>query len=260
MFKGKAIAILTMTAAAVCMATAATPPMSDERDPRGFAADLENCTELIGFGPVPLAAVAPLVPSGYTIVTFGPGTAGIVVRASGCQRITLDGSDSATVNVSQIGVAVVSPDGTGNINNYQLFYVTNDGRLAEALEHAGVPAQFDREIAYEFTADATGQSGEVYVAVSPPGAQAYFETGSVNVPPPNSGAPVIANWWFNGREGVAKITTSIASISYGTASLALHTSKSSLLGSMIGGNTDANFSFFNARGLFTSGHLDVSLQ
>lgn len=89
---------------------------------------------------------------------------------------------------------------------------------------------------------------------------AYFETGNWADPPPQSGAPVVANWWLNGPRGVVKMSASIGSISYGPAAITVHTSKLSLLGTLIGGNADSNFAFFDARGLFAEGQLDVVLK
>jgi hypothetical protein len=252
--------IASLVVIGLCLSMWVAVVKAEPGDHRGFTAELRNCTELIGFGPVPLATAAALVPSGYALVSIVPGTAGLVVRASSCTQFAVDGSAAKPVFVSQIGIATVPPDGTGNINNYQLLYLTNDDTLADALQSAGVLAQVDREFAYEFTPGANNQPGEVYVAVSPPGLRAYFETGGASDPPPNSGAPVVANGWFNGSKGVVKISTSIPSIAYGAATLALHASKVSLPGSLIGGNTDANFAFFNARGLFSAGHLDVAVK
>jgi len=71
---------------------------------------------------------------------------------------------------------------------------------------------------------------------------------------------VVANWWFQGSHGAIKMSTSIASIRYGAASFSLHTSKISVLGNLIGGNTDASFVFFNALGAFTGAHLAASVK
>jgi hypothetical protein len=221
-----------------------------------LAASLENCTELIGFGPVPLAAVQPLVPPRFQVVPIVPGNAGLVVRASSCSRVSLDGQGPEPVLVAQIGIAIASPDGTGDINNYSLLYVTNSKRLADALQDAGLPAQWDGAFAYEFTPNAAG-SGELYVAVSPAGGP-YFLTGNAS-PPPGPPSPVVANWWFAARESVVKMSTSIPGIAYGPSTAVLHTSKFTAIGNLIGGNTDAAFLFLNARGVFASGQLVVSI-
>jgi len=237
------IAILLMTAMPVLRA--------DD----GFTATLEDCTEMIGFGPVPMAIVRPLVPSNYTIVELGPGTAGLVVRAARCEQVRIGSSPAKPASVGQIGIAIIAPDGSGDINNYTLFYATSSVPLAEALRDAGLPAGLDSMLAVEFT---PSPSGEVYAAVAPPGVTAWFVSGSASEPPPGSGAPVTANWWFQTRRGNLKMATTIPAINYGAASFALHTSKQSSLGQIIGGNTDGNFIFFNARGVFSTGTMKVS--
>ena len=226
-------------------------------DGHGFTANLQNCTELIGLGPVSFAAARTLVPPSYALVPFN-GAAGLVVRAARCETVSFGSSAGRPAIVAQIGIAVIPPDGTGDINNYQLLYATNDAQLADALNEAGVPAVLDRELDYEFSPDASGH-GDVYAAVSPTTAQAaWFLTGTADLPPPG-GAPVVANWWFNGSHRSAKMSTAIPSISYGAASFSLHTSKASMVGNLIGGNTFSAFVFFNARGVFTAGGLTVTV-
>ena len=242
--------VLTLTFAAVSATLHAD-------NNHGFTATLKNCTELIGFGPVAYAPARALVPSAYTVVPIGP-SAGLVVRASRCDAISVDHSNEKPAIVAQVGVAVVPLDGTGDINNYTLLYSTNNERLWVGLLEAGLPAVLDPALAYEFTPDASGH-GEVYTAVSPIAQPSWFLTGAADPPPPG-GAPVVANWWFNGFRGTIKMATSIPSISYGAATFSLHTSKNSILGNLIGGNTDANFVLFNARGAFTTGTLAVTVK
>ena len=224
-------------------------------DDSGFTATLQGCTELIGLGPVPLSVVRPLVPSTFVIPEFGPGTAGLVVRVGQCQALSTSGTAARPVNVGQIGVAIVSPDGSGDINNYTLFYTTSDDRLARALQDAGLPAALDPVLAYEFTPNL---SGELYAAVAPFGAPAWFVSGSAADTPLGGPAPVTANWWFQTKRGTLKMATVIPSIQYVIAGFTLHTSKVSPLGQIIGGNTDSSFPFFNARGLFSTGVMSVS--
>ena len=223
----------------------------------GFTASLKNCTELIGFGPVPFAAARALVPASYILVPFD-GSAGLVIRASRCEAVGVDNSVEKAALVAQIGIAVISPDGTGDINNYTLSHATDHQQLAQALSQAGLPAVLDRALAYEFTPGSSG-NGEVYVSVSPAVQPAWFLTGLAG-PPPSGGFPVVANWWFNGLPGVLKMATPIGSIGYGSASFAPHTSKFSMLGSIIGGNTNTSFVFFNARGVFIAGSLVASIK
>ena len=71
---------------------------------------------------------------------------------------------------------------------------------------------------------------------------------------------MVANWWFNAKRRTVKMSTSIPLIDYGPASFSLHTSRASLLGQLIGGNTDSAFVFFNARGVFATGSLVVTVR
>ena len=79
--------------------------------------------------------------------------------------------------ISQIGINVVSPDGTGTINNYLLIYVTNNPALTEALGFFGVPAHYDPNITYEYTRNHVGNGGVLYGAVPDGGIPAYFLMG-----------------------------------------------------------------------------------
>ena len=100
----------------------------------------DDCTEFAGLGSLPAAQIQGLVPAGYSPASFGPGVAGMVARAARCEGISVGGSPAERGTVSQIGVNLVSPDGTGDINNYALLYVTRQppaGRAAAALRPAG---------------------------------------------------------------------------------------------------------------------------
>ena len=138
---------------------------------------------------------------------------------------------------SQVGINLVAPDGTGDINNYTVIYVTNNQALAEHFQTAGLPAVFDPELTYEYTPGPMETSGELYVAASGQGLPAYFLFGTENEPPPNSQQSFLANWWFTGHGGKMKQSTSFPVISFGTAAVTLYTSNTSPLGSLIGGNS-----------------------
>ena len=233
------------------------PALYADNGHSGFTAALRNCTELIGFGPAPFTLARALVPNSFSLVAFN-GSAGLVTRASRCESVAVDGSSPRPAIVVQVGIAVIPPDGSGDINNYTLLYATDHEQLAHFLNQAGLPAVLDRALVFQFTPDSSGH-GELYAAVSPGPHPAWFLTGEAD-PPPAGGAPVVANWWFDGTRGGLKMATAIPSISYGTANFSLHTSKLSVLGELIGGNTDASFVFFNARGAFGSGNFSVTVR
>ncbi len=73
---------------------------------------------------------------------------------------------------SQVGLEIVPPDNTGDINNYLLFYIGNHVELVLALNLAGAPAMYDPNLLYQFTYESTGKSGTLYVQADALGVRA----------------------------------------------------------------------------------------
>jgi hypothetical protein len=219
-----------------------------------------GCTEFAGWGPISLAEAQPLVPAGYVIAGAAMGQAAIVVRATSCQGVAIGQSAAQPTEISQIGINLVAPDGTGDINNYTVIYVTNNQALAEYFQAVGLPAVFDPNLTYEYTPGPVETSGELYVATAGRGLPAYFLFGTENDPPPNSQQSFLANWWFTGHGSKMKQSTSFPVISFGTAAVTLYTSNTSLLGNLIGGNTASNFSFLSVRGVYPAATMTVSFK
>jgi hypothetical protein len=185
--------------------------------------------------------------------------AAIVVRATNCASATVNNARGEPTIVSQIGIEIVPPDKTGDINNYTLLHVTNNADLTRAFRLSGLPAIFDSTIAYEFTYDSTRKAGEPYVEVEGPDLPAYFVTGKA-IDPTGAGADFKANWWYKRSAGVVKQAFDFPDIAFGAANVSLHTSRNSLLGMLIGGNTDADFHFLPLRGVYASAHLQVTVS
>jgi len=223
-----------------------------------FSVDFKDCSEFAGEGPVSLAAARPLVPAGFTINGADSGTANIVVRATSCRSVTVNGQDPQPTNLSQIGINLVPPDGTGDINNYTLVYVSNNPLLVANFIAAGLPAHFDPLLSYEYSAPANAD-GNLYVAVAAPGLQPYFIYGPETAPPPDSATDFLANWWYApGRNRKMRQQSNFPAISFGTSSVSLYTAADSALGKLIGGNTFSNYSVLALRGVYPSAHMDVT--
>jgi len=229
-------------------------------DTGSFTVQFTGCTEFAGWGPISLAEAQSLVPAGYVIAGAAMGQAAIVVRATSCEGVAVGQSEAQPTVISQIGINLVAPDGTGNINNYTVIYVTNNLVLAQYVRTVGLSAIFDPELTYEYTPDPTGTSGELYVAAAGQGLPAYFLFGTESDPPPNSQQTFLANWWFTGNAGKIKQSTSFPAISFGTAAVTLYTSKNSLLGNLIGGNTDSNFPILSVRGVYPTATMAVTIN
>jgi len=231
------------------------PSLMKAESGHGFHVDFFNCTEFAGVGPVDFARASALVPSVFTTLLVG-STGGIVVRATSCADVSVNGGHKTPTLISQVGVEIVPPDGTGDINNYTLIYVSDNLELVSAFRCAGVPALFDPTLAYQFTYDPTGTAGELYVEVESLGLPAYFLTGT-ETDPTAPGSDFKANWWYATSHEIVKQASDFPDIAFGTSSISLHTDRNSDLGKLIGGNTDSDYHFLPVRGVYPSAHMDV---
>src|SRR5215471_6945689 len=114
-----------------CLTLASIATQPARAQARGFSVDFTQCTEFVGVGPVDFARASSLVQPVFTTLPVG-SSAAIVVRATSCGSAQVNGGVSVRTIISQIGVEIVSPDGTGDINNYTLIYVTDNAQLALA--------------------------------------------------------------------------------------------------------------------------------
>ncbi len=223
-----------------------------------FSVDFTNCSEFAGEGPVSLAAATPLVPPGFTIAGAQNGTANIVIRATSCASATVDGRNPRPTTLSQIGINIVAPDGTGDINNYTLVYISNNPLLVAHFLVAGLPAQYDPELTYEFSAPSNA-NGKLYVAASAFDSARYFIYGPETAPPPNSATVFLANWWYAPHGELKMRQQSLfPAISFGTSGVTFYTASTSTLGKLIGGNAFSNFSVLALRGVYPSAHMEVT--
>jgi hypothetical protein len=221
-----------------------------------FPVDFTNCTEMASLTPVPVAAVRSLVPSSYALANEAAGTTFIVVRIANCQDTAVAGHATGAGTVAQVGVNLVSPDGTGDINNYTLWYYTTNARLFARLRAIGVSAaQFVPNISYNFVSTGAG-TGNLQIAV--PGCPSFTVGGPVVVPTA-AAVPFTANWWQDSRRGSVRMNTPIPAIQFSTATMTLHTSRSSELGEILGAST-ATFPIFDSYNTFPSAHMNVAYR
>ena len=249
--------LVRLSPAIFMMGLACTASAQAHRD---FSVDFANCSEFAGEGPVALAKAAPLVPSGYTINGAENGTANIVIRATSCAQVKVNGRDPQQTNLSQIGINIIAPDGTGDINNYTLVYVSNNPHLVESFIAAGLPARFDPRLSYEYSAP-SNENGNLYVAAGAWNLAPFFIYGPETAPPANSATVFLANWWY-APYGNLKMRqqTLFPAISFGTSSVTFYTAAKSELGKLIGGNTFSDFAVLALRGVYPSAHMEVTVS
>ena len=173
---------------------------------RSFTVHFASCAEFVGWGPVPLAKAQPLVPAGCEIAGAAMGQAAIVVRATSCQAVSIGQSPAQPTELSQIGINVVGPDGSGDINNYTVIYVTNNQALAEHFQAAGLLAVFDRQLTYEYTPDSSNASRQLYVTRPVMSCRPIFSSA---LRPTRRQIPNRASWRMRLHRSATEATTGV---------------------------------------------------
>jgi len=213
-----------------------------------------------GLGPRPhdqlvCLAVALADERRVHLVGEGQPVTPIVVRTSRCGGIAVDGQNSKPGSVVQIGVVIVPPDFSGDINNYTLWYYTSDAKLAHELQMLGVEAQHVPTIDYDY--ERSGASDPLFVAVPRPGSPRLWLDGTVIESTTLAGS-FEAIWWAKVNGGSVRMDTLVPNIFIGGADLTLTTASSGALGQLIGG-TSSGFPILQQFNTFASAHLGVSI-
>ena len=222
-----------------------TPPS----DSTSSAVEFSDCVESIGVGLVSTTDAEALVPAPFIVVGAGAPVTPLVVRTSDCGGIAVDGGPAKAGSIVQIGVVIVPPDFTGDINTYTLFYYTSDVKLAHLLEDNGVPAQHVGHLTYDLT------TGALHVRVPRPGTPTLSIDGTVGNPVP--AGSFVANWWSGDVGGAVKMSTNVPAIAIGEADLVLTTNPDGLLGQLIGGES-IGFPLIQQFNAFAGAHMDIT--
>jgi hypothetical protein len=198
---------------------------------------------------VPRASAAPFVPSHYTLAGDA-SNAVVVVRVTRCAGATVDGKETTETSVAHVGVSLVGPDTSADINNYTIFFATNDEKLANRLKRVGVDNEKIKEIGFKF-----GPSGSLKIDVVPKHDPAYQVIGTAVAP---TAAPTgfTASWWFDGDHGPVRMRTVFPAIQFGSSSTRLTTALGGELAALIGG-TSLTFPFLDSYNAFSFAHMEV---
>lgn len=215
-----------------------------------FGVDFGSCSEVAGIGFVPRANARPLVPTKYDL----QGTADsavLVARAVKCATVSVDGKATGPTTLIQIGIsltgaAVASP--TADINNYTLWYVTDNSQLFAKLNSAGANAENSQHISYSLS------SGVLDFSASP--ARAPSVAIHAPVIPSTVASTFKATWWADGNHGTIRMHTPFPVIRFGDAAMTLTTPAGSELARLIGG-TSLTFPLLHSYNTFDSAHMDV---
>ena len=250
----KSISCLSVTLFLFGAAIVGPSPAARADAGEAFEVEFTNCVESIGVGLIATAQAQALVPAEFHLVGEGQPVTPIVVRTSRCEGIAVDGHSPNAGAVVQIGVVIVPPDFSGDINNYTLWYYTSDAKLAHHLERLGVAAQHIPAIDYDY--EPSGSSNPLFVAVPRPGDPSLSLGGTVSGSTTPAGS-FEAIWWAKINGGKVRMDTLVPAIFIGGADLTLMTGASSALGQLIGGSS-SGFPLLQQFNTFSSAHMGVS--
>jgi hypothetical protein len=242
--------ILVATSSNARHASAKTAPALPDNS-INFAVEFQDCVESIGVTLVPTERVRLYVPAQFILAGEGQPVTPLVVRTTRCNGIGVDGGKPAQGEIVQIGAVLVPPDGTGDINNYTLWYYTSDEKLATKLRRVGVSAQHVPTIDYDLDLD----GNSLLVCVPKPGAPRFILSGTVQ-PSPNPAGSFLANWWQQVEAGNVKMSTNVPVINIGGADLTLTTAPNSPLGQLIGGSV-TGFPILQQFNTFAAARMEV---
>jgi hypothetical protein len=199
-----------------------------------FVVSFDDCVESIGVTLAPTATVSGLVPADFIVAGIADPVTPLVVRTAHCRSASIGRDRSRDVSVVQVGAVIVPPDGTGDINNYTLFYYTDDRRLARALGRTGLDVEHVARIGYSVRRE---RDGTVSFAVRLPRCRDSALALEGTVVPSNAIAgSFLANWWSAGDRTV-KMSTSVPEIAIGGADLVLTAEDDSPIAALTGSTT-----------------------
>jgi hypothetical protein len=234
-------------------------PVPEERSDFSRAhVRFDDCTEFAGLTAVPIDNIRHRVPSQYRLAGEPDGVGVVVFRTASCSAVSVDGGHARPAVVAQVGVNVEAPLGTGDINNYTLYFATDSPPLFARLRRAGVDVLSVPGLDYDYSIDSSGTRGTLFIDVPRPRHAMYELSGPVNEPlPGDPGFPFVANWWRTARHGDVIMETMIPNIRFGDAiGVVVTTDPGSELESILG-RTSASFPILAVRGVFATATMDV---
>jgi hypothetical protein len=248
-------------AIALCVACFAVVGPIERLAARGSAditVDFLDCVESIGVGLVSTERARALVPAEFHLVGEGGPVTPVVVRSARCSSIAVADDRPKAGAIVQIGLVIVPPDFTGDINLYTLWYYTSDAKLAHGLTELGVRAQHVPTIVYGYEQSGDGSPSPFFVAVPRPGRPTLALDGTALESESPSGS-FVANWWAKVADGSVKMSTSVPEIFVGAADLSLTTDANGLLGQLIDGGS-AGFPVLQQFNSFPDARMTVSVN
>lgn len=194
--------------------------LSEAKKPKKKSLEVNfgDCTEFAGLTYVPTSSVEDLVPEDFDLLHLTTDAeAVVVVRVADCKSVKVKNGKSKPGTVAQVGVSLVGPDASANINNYTLWYATNNKELAQELSKLGVDAEYSKDIDYHFAPGSSG-SGPFDIAVAADPGSEYVVHGTASAPTA-AAVPFVASWWYETCHGVVQMRTDLPQIQFGGSAM-----------------------------------------
>jgi hypothetical protein len=215
-----------------------------------FDVDFEECTEFAGITLVPRANALPFVPAGYTLAGDA-NNALVVVRVARCQSSVINGRGTAEITVAHVGVTLNGPDSSADINNYTVYFASDEQKLLTPLKKLGLDGEKIKDIGFTFSAN-----GALSIDVDAKHEPDYQLLGTA-VAPTSAPTTFTASWWHDGARGErVQMRTVFPAIRFGSASMTLTTPVGSELASLLGG-TSVTFPVLDSYNAFPDAHMTV---
>lgn len=219
-----------------------------------FTIALTDGVENVGIGLVSTERAQQLLPPPFKLANNGEPVTPLVVLAAECQGIAVTGAVPTPGTFVQVGLIVVPPDGTGEINIFTLWHYTTHLTLARALKNAGLNSQHVPIIEYDVTL--SGKAGSTRLTVPSPAQPPLLLAGAIREP--NQPVTFNGNWWAKAGNRLLKLNSVVPAATFSDAELTLTTRASNPLGHLIGGET-LNFAILQRFNTFPRVRTEVSV-
>jgi hypothetical protein len=225
-----------------------------QRDVEPFDVTFQKCSEFVGVTLVPTSNVRSRVPADYELAVYTtPEEAAVVVRIADCDAVRVRNKKPRAARVVQVGVVLAGMNSGSDIDNYTLWYVTNDQHLARELSNVGVPAEFSKQSSYSFSPNASG-SGPLTITSRTKHAPDFLVSGAAALPTTDA-IPFQASWWYDGVYGTIQMETYLPVFQFGVAATQLTTQDTTLRA--LFGAYPVTFSGLDSYNTFAAAYMQV---
>lgn len=234
--------------------TMPTPEQASSLPPVDFTIELTDGVESVGVGLVSTERAQRLLPAPFKLANNGEPVTPLVVLASRCQGIAVNGGEAIRGAFAQIGLVVAPPDGTGEINIFTLWHFTTQLTLVRSLQNLGLDSQHVPDMGYTVTLG--GKVGSTEITIPATAQPPFILAGEMREP----SQPITfnGNWWAKAGKRLLKLNSVVPAATFGEAQLTLTTRADNALGQLIGGAT-LNFAVLQRFNTFPKVRTTVSV-